>query len=96
MKAYWINRCHVFDMNKYSKYIELAGTAIASHGGKFLVRGGDQVYLEGKGLERTVVVEFQSKDQALKAYNSAEYQKALKFSKESAERQVVIVEAIES
>ena len=62
MKGYWINRCHVTDAEEYGEYAKLAGPAIEKYGGKFLVRGGDQVELEGSGLERTVLVEFDSKD----------------------------------
>ena len=43
MKAYWITRCHVHNSHEYDEYIKLAGPAISSHGGTFLVRGGEQI-----------------------------------------------------
>ena len=58
MKAYWINRCHVIDSESYQKYVKLAGPALQKFGGKFLVRGGEQVELEGGPFERTVLIEF--------------------------------------
>jgi uncharacterized protein (DUF1330 family) len=94
MKGYWINRCHITDGEGYGKYAQLAGPAIEKFGGKFLVRGGDQVELEGGQYERTVLVEFKSMQDALNAYNSNEYVEALKYSKESSERHVVIVEGL--
>ena len=60
MKAYWITRCHVHDAAQYNEYIKLAGPAIRKHGGTFLVRGGEQIELEGGEYERTVLVEFNS------------------------------------
>ena len=47
MKAYWITRCHVHNSDEYDEYIKLAGPAINQYGGIFLVRGGDQIELEG-------------------------------------------------
>ena len=47
MKAYWITRCHVHNPEEYGEYIKLAGPAINKYGGIFLVRGGDQIELEG-------------------------------------------------
>ena len=61
MKAYWINRCHVIDSGSYQEYVKLAGPALQKFGGKFLVRGGEQVELEGGPFERTVLIEFNSK-----------------------------------
>ena len=47
MAGYWVARCHVTNQEEYSKYAELAGPVIESHGGKFLARGGEQVEVEG-------------------------------------------------
>ena len=94
MKAYWINRCHVIDSESYQEYVKLAGPALQKFGGKFLVRGGEQVELEGGPFERTVLVEFNSMKDALNAYNSDEYAEALKHSRDSSQRHVVIVEGL--
>jgi uncharacterized protein (DUF1330 family) len=95
MKGYWINRCHVTDAGEYGEYARLAGPAIEKFGGKFLVRAGKQTELEGGPYERTVIVEFNSMEDALKAYNSDEYAEALQHSQKSSERLVVIVEGME-
>ena len=65
MKGYWINRCHVTNSEVYGDYAKLAGPAIEKFGGRFLVRAGQQVELEGGPYERTVLVEFDSMEDAL-------------------------------
>tara|TARA_Y100000590_G_scaffold205002_1_gene232563 strand:+ start:5273 stop:5560 length:288 start_codon:yes stop_codon:yes gene_type:complete len=92
MKAYWMVRCNVKDAQVYGEYIQLAGPAIEKHGGRYLVRGGEQLEVEGEGYERTVLVEFNSFEQAKACYQSEEYQAAYKVQKEAADRLVVIVE----
>ena len=94
MKAYWITRCHVHDSTEYDEYIKLAGPAIHKHGGIFLVRGGTQIELEGGPYERTVLVEFNSMNDANLCYQSSEYQEALKHSSNSSNRHVVLVEGV--
>ena len=94
MKAYWITRCHVHNAVEYEEYIKLAGPAIQKHGGTFLVRGGDQIELEGGSYERTVLVEFNSMNEAKICYDSDEYQRALQYSSNSSNRHVVLVEGI--
>ena len=95
MSAYWITRCHVKDPNVYDKYLNLAGPAIKKYGGKFLVRGGNQVEKEGNGFERTVLVEFESLEAAKQCYESSDYSAALTFSTQSSDRLVVLVEGTE-
>lgn len=94
MAAYWVARCHVTNQEEYSKYAELAGPVIESYGGKFLARGGEQVEVEGGTYERTVLVEFESLEQAKNCYDSLEYKEAFKFQENAAERYVVIVEGV--
>ena len=94
MKAYWITRCHDHNPDEYDEYIKLAGPAINNHGGNFLVRGGEQIELEGGPYERTVLVEFNSINEAKLCYESREYQEALKYSSNSSTRHVVLVEGI--
>ena len=67
---------------------------IDKHNGHFLIRGGNQVEFEESGYERTVVVEFNSFEDALNCYKSSEYQSALKFVKNSSKRYVSIVKGV--
>jgi uncharacterized protein (DUF1330 family) len=95
MKAYWVVRGHILNPDEYNKYIQLAGPIVKKFHGTFLSRGGKQEEKEGSGYERTVLIEFNSFEEAIFCYNSDEYQEALEYVKTSAERLVVIVEGLD-
>lgn len=93
--AYWIGHVTVTDPDSYAKYAQGVGPAFDKFGGKFLARATRYVQLEGKDRARNVVAWFPSLEAAEACYNSPEYQAALAFAKGAAERDLVIVEAIE-
>lgn len=95
MPALWIAHVTVTDGDAYGKYAELAGPAIAKHGGEFIARGGRFVQLEGKERPRNVVARFPSVEAAETCYHSAEYQAALDHARGASERELVIVEITE-
>lgn len=95
MSALWIAHVDVTDAEAYDEYARRATTAIAAHGGVFLARAGRYVQLEGRERSRNVVARFPSLEAAHSCYNSAEYQEALSFAKNAAERDLVIVEEVE-
>ncbi len=77
-KAYWIS-CYskVTDPAKLAAYAKLAGPAIEAGGGRFLARAvAAKAYEDGK-TERTVLIEFDSVEQAIAVHESAAYQSAL-------------------
>ena len=92
MSALWIAHVTVTDPEAYGKYAELAGPAIAKHGGAFVARGARYVQLEGKERPRNVVARFASVEDAVACYHSPEYQAALAHAVGAAERELVIVE----
>ncbi|UYV39334.1 DUF1330 domain-containing protein [Rhodobacteraceae bacterium D3-12] len=92
MGALWIAHVTVTDAEAYGKYAELAGPAIAKHGGEFIARGGKFVQLEGKERPRNVVAKFPSVDAAVNCYHSDEYQAALAHAKGASERELMVVE----
>ena len=93
-KGYWVVRGDVYDKEQYSKYVESASRIINNFNGKFLVRGGEQTEFEIEGYARTVVIEFNSYEDALNCYNSNEFQKELETVRMSATRLVSIVKGI--
>ena len=93
-KGYWVVRGDVYNIEMYSKYIESASKIISNFNGKFLVRGGEQIQYEEQGYDRTVIVEFNSYEDAISCYNSSDYQEALKIVKKSAVRLVSVVKGI--
>ena len=78
-KAYWVAAYRsISDPDKLAAYAQLAAPAIAAGGGRFLARGGTLTVLEGEWPhERTVVLEFPSREKAEAWYHSPAYQKIL-------------------
>lgn len=94
-KAYWINTFRfVRDPQKLAQYRELADPAMRESGGRFLARGQPARVFEAGVMERTVIIEFDSVDQAVAAYHSPSYQEALRVLGDGAERDLRIVEGV--
>jgi uncharacterized protein (DUF1330 family) len=93
--AYWINTFRsVSDEAKLAAYVELAGPVMRSSGGRFLARGLPARAFESGAIERTVIIEFDSVEQAVAAYESPGYQAALEALGDGAERDLRIIEAV--
>ncbi|MGF1595498.1 MAG: DUF1330 domain-containing protein [Acidimicrobiales bacterium] len=93
MTAYAIFRVKVTDPERYEKYKLLSPGAVAAHGGRFIVRGGESEVLEGEPEDRRLVVlEFPDLDAARAFYDSPEYLDARKARAGAAEMQMIIVE----
>ncbi|RDV01360.1 DUF1330 domain-containing protein [Undibacter mobilis] len=95
-KAYWVATYRtVSNPDALAAYGKNAGTALQAAGGKILARGMPSTTLDGGYMGRTVLVEFDSVDAALAAYNSPAYQECLKLLGDVAkERDIRIIEAI--
>ena len=94
--AYWINTVReIRDPEKQDAYARLAGPAIAAAGGRFLARGVAAAAYEQGVAERTVVIAFDSVDDAIAAYESEDYQQALDALADGVVRDIRIVEALE-
>lgn len=94
-KAYLIARVNVQDMDKYSLYLQGTREALASFGGKALVRGGAYIALEGEARERNVIIEFPSLQAASDYYNSEGYQSAKALRKGASIGEMIAVEGVE-
>ena len=73
----------------------LAVPALKAAGGRILARGGKVTAWEAGVPERTVVIEFDSYEQAVAAYDSEGYQAALKLLGDGAVRDMRVVEAVD-
>jgi uncharacterized protein (DUF1330 family) len=94
-KAYWIS-CYrkITDPAKLAAYAKLAGPAIEAGGGRFLARAtAAKVYEDGKA-ERTVLIEFESVEQAIAVHDGADYQAALAALGDGAVRDLRVVPGI--
>lgn len=85
----------VSDPAALAAYGELAVPAIKGAGGRFLVRGGRVEAYEHGLKERTVVVEFDSFEQAVATYNSKDFKAALEKLGDGAVRDVRVVEGVD-
>lgn len=94
-KAYWVAAYRsVSDPDALAAYAKLSGPAIMAAGGRILARGlPGHVYEEGL-QQRTVVIEFDTVEQAKAAHDSAAYQEALRALGTGAERDIRIIEGV--
>ena len=94
-KGYWLSVYEkIENMETLKKYAVKATTAIGKCSGKFLVRGGKNITLEGNQSPRTVIVEFPNFSDAEKCYNSDEYKEALNIWRGAAKRNLQIIEGV--
>lgn len=94
-KAYWI-ACYrsIKDSEALAAYAKLAGPALQGAGGRFLARGMPVKVYEAGLNQRTVLIEFESVDQAIAAHDSVGYQEALRVLGNAVERELRIVEGV--
>lgn len=96
MTAYWIGSyLEITDAAKVAAYAELAGPAITAAGGTFLARGLPAAVQESGRQERTVVVAFETLDEAVAAYETPAYRAALDALGDGAVRDLRIVPGVE-
>ncbi|CAN7318837.1 DUF1330 domain-containing protein [Bosea sp. LjRoot237] len=92
-KAYWIAAYRsVSNPDALAAYAKLSGPAIIAAGGRIIVRGMPAHLYEAGLPQRTVVIEFDSVEQAQAAHDSLAYQEALAALAGGAERDIRIVE----
>jgi len=95
-KAYWVTSYRkINDPDKLAAYAKLAGPSIAPFGGKYLARGTAAAAFEAGQVDRIVISEFPSVEQAIAAHDGPGYQEALKALDDGAVRDVRIVEGLE-
>ena len=91
-KGYWIAIYHsVSDPSALERYADQATPVLLAHGARFLARGRPARVFEGGADERCVVIEFRDVEQAVAAYESAEYQAVLALIRGLVRREVRIV-----
>ncbi len=94
-KAYWVATYRsIKNPEALAAYAKLAGPALQAAGGRILARGMPTKAIELGVLERVVLIEFDSAEQATAAYDSAAYQAALKLLAGAVERDIRIVESV--
>lgn len=95
MAAYMIFDVEVLDPQQYEAYRKLAAPTVAQRGGRYIVRGGAAEGLEGGwDPKRVVVLQFDSKEQALAWYESPEYRTARAMRERTARSRALVVEGV--
>jgi uncharacterized protein (DUF1330 family) len=93
MPAYILATVKISDMEKYKEYMKHTPGVIAKYGGKFVVRGGEKLVLEGPPLEeRVVLIEFPDYATAQAWYKSPEYQELKHLRAGAAEARFIALE----
>jgi len=94
-KAYWITTYRsISNPDALAAYAKLAGPALTAAGARFLARGMPAQVYEAGLAQRTVLIEFDSVEQATAAHDSPAYQEALAALAGGVEREIRIVEGV--
>ncbi len=94
-KAYWVSTYRfIKDPDALLAYAKLAGPALLGAGARFVARGMPLKTYEAGMNNRTVVVEFDSLDQAIATHDGAEYGEALRALGDGAVRDLRVVEGL--
>jgi uncharacterized protein (DUF1330 family) len=94
-KVYWVATYRsISDQEALASYAKLAAPALTAGGGRFIVRGNPAKAYESGLMQRVVVIEFDSVEQAVSAYESEPYKEALKVLGDAADRDIRIVEGV--
>ena len=95
-KGYWVSVYRtISDPEKLDVYNKLAGPAVKAGGGRTFARGGRVVAHDAGLAEHTVLIEFDSFEQAVAARESAAYQEALAALADGVERDFRIIEGLD-
>jgi len=94
-KAYWVATYRsVSNPDKLAAYAKLGGPALVAAGGRVLARGMPSKVYDNGLMQRTVLIEFDSVDAAMKAHDSPAYAEALNALGNGVDREIRIVEAL--
>jgi uncharacterized protein (DUF1330 family) len=94
-KGYVIAEISVTDPDKYKTYAAAVAPVIAKFGGKYLVRGGQSLPIEGAApAGRIVVLEFQSLAAAKRFEDSADYAAVAPIRHQAAQSRVFLAEGV--
>lgn len=96
MAGYVIVQVDVHDSDGFAVYREMVPPTLEAYGGRYLVRGGEFVCLEGQwDPKRLVIIEFDDVDKAKAWWNSTQYAPAKQLREKTAESKLIIVEGLD-
>ena len=94
-RGYAIVETDVTNVEAFAReYLPAASKVIAEAGGKFLIRGGQSVTLEGAPPKRLSIVEFETFEQAKAMFDSNPYRAASEIGHKYATFRITVVEGL--
>ena len=95
MSYYFIAQIKINDEKEYQKYIDKAGEVFKKYKGKYLAVDNKPELLEGKwDYTRTVLIEFNNREDFNTWYHSPEYQNILKHRLKAATCDTILVKGL--
>lgn len=95
MPAYIIVDVSIHNPEEYEAYKKLTPASLLPYEGKFIVRGGETLSLEGDWKpERIVVLQFPTKEKAQAWWSSPEYTPAKDIRQRNAHTKMILVEGV--
>lgn len=95
-KGYLHAEFEVLDPAEFEKYREQVGAVSAAFGGRYVVRRGDPVVLDGDWApKRLVIIEFDSPERVREFYDSPAYQAILPYRLRSTRGHVLLLTGAE-
>jgi uncharacterized protein (DUF1330 family) len=96
MRAFVVSQQNLHDPDRIARYRETVTATLAPFGGRFAARGGTTSVMEGEWpYERTVIIEFPSREAAEQWYRSEAYQQILPLRLESATGNLIILDGVD-
>jgi|TARA_B110000046_G_C12672619_1_gene265165 uncharacterized protein (DUF1330 family) len=93
-KGYLVAHIQVHDKDGFEKFKAMSGPVISEYGGKVLVRNPNSETREGDPSGITIIIEFESMEDARKFYESDKYTEARIVRELAAETNLILVEGI--
>ncbi len=95
MAAYVLAEVQITNPEGYKAYAAVVPATIEQYGGKFLARGGAVEVLEGDWpVCRRVLIEFPSKEIALRWWNSPEYAGPMALRRANSTGRLILLEGL--
>lgn len=95
MPAYLYGNIEVTRPDLYEEYRSEVPALIATHGGRYLVRGGAVSVLEGSGVpQRQVILEFPDMAHLQAFYRAPEYQRLIKIRQSASTGTLFAIEGV--
>jgi uncharacterized protein (DUF1330 family) len=95
MSYYFVANIRIHDPEEYKKYIDGAGPVFKKYGGRYLAVDDKPEVLEGEwSYNRSVIIEFPSRDNFIQWYHSPEYQDIVKYRLTAADCDTILVKGM--